>query len=144
MRILGLDYGDKTIGVAVSDSAGRMALPVETIHRKEAGKLRRSLARLEELCRQYEVEQIVVGLPLNMDDSEGERAVLCRAFGEKLARRCALPVVYEDERLSSWEAEEVLSAGGVAPKDRKKTEDQIAAALILRSYLERRQNHEQA
>ena len=143
MRILGLDYGDKTIGVAVSDSAGRMALPLETIRRKEAGKLRRSLARLEEICCQYEVEQLVVGLPINMDDSEGERAALCRAFGEKAGRRCALPVAYEDERLSSWEAEEVLSAGGVARKDRKNTEDQIAAALILRSYLERRQSHEQ-
>lgn len=142
MRILGLDYGDKTIGVAISDSAAMMALPLETISRKEANKLRRSLARIEEICRSYEVGRIVVGLPLMMDDSEGERAALCRAFGEKLARRCGLPVEYEDERLSSWEAEEILEAGGVPVKDRKKTEDQIAAALILRSYLERTHTHE--
>ena len=142
MRILGLDYGDKTIGVAISDSAAVMALPLETISRKEANKLRRSLARIEEICRSYEVGRIVVGLPLRTDDSEGERAALCRDFGEKLARRSGLPVEYEDERLSSWEAEEILEAGGVPVKDRKKTEDQIAAALILRSYLERTHTHE--
>lgn len=141
MRILALDYGDKTIGVAVSDSGGSMALPLETIRRKEANKLRRSLARIEELCRDYEVSLLLVGLPLAMDGSEGERAALCRQFGEKLARRCGLPVEFEDERLSSWEADELLAEGGVPREKRKETEDQIAAALILRSYLERRKQH---
>lgn len=141
MRILALDYGARSIGVAVSDSAGRMALPLETIRRKEENKLRRSMARIQELCLAYEAERILIGLPLNMDGSEGERARLCRAFGEKLGKRCLLPVEYEDERLSSWEADSLLAEGGVPRQKRKETEDQIAAALILRSYLERIKVH---
>ncbi len=140
MRILALDYGARTIGAAVSDSSGKLALPLETIRRKEENKLRRSLARIRELCEEYGAEMIVIGLPLNMDETEGERALLTRAFGEMVVRRTGLPVVYEDERLTSWEADSLLAEGGVARKDRKKTEDQIAAALILRSYLEKEEH----
>ncbi len=140
MRILALDYGARTIGAAVSDSSGKLALPLETIRRKEENKLRRSLARIRELCEEYGAEMIVIGLPLNMDETEGERALLTREFGEMVARRTGLPVVYEDERLTSWEADSLLAEGGVARKDRKKTEDQIAAALILRSYLEKEEH----
>ncbi len=140
MRILALDYGARSIGAAVSDSSGKLALPLETIRRKEENKLRRSLARIRELCEEYGAEMIVIGLPLNMDETEGERALLTREFGEMVARRTGLPVVYEDERLTSWEADSLLAEGGVARKDRKKTEDQIAAALILRSYLEKEEH----
>ncbi len=139
MRILALDYGARTIGAAVSDSSGKLALPLETIRRKEENKLRRSLARICELCGEYGAELVVIGLPLNMDETEGERALLTRGFGEMVARRTGLPVVYEDERLTSWEAD-LLAEGGIARKDRKKTEDQIAAALILRSYLEKEEH----
>ena len=140
MRILGLDYGARTIGVAVSDSSGKLALPLETVRRKEENKLRRSLARIQQLCAEYGAERIVIGLPLNMDDTEGERARLTRLFGDHVTRRTGLPVVYEDERLTSVEADELLAEGGVPWKDRKKTEDQIAAALILRSYLEKEEH----
>ncbi len=137
MRILGLDYGARTVGTAVSDPMGWTAQPLETICRKEEDKLRRTLARIAELCRQYDIQKIVVGLPLNMNDSEGERAVLARAFGEKVAARTGLPVVYEDERLSTLEAEEILRETGKPPKDWKKVIDQMAASLILRSYMEK-------
>ena len=137
MRILGLDYGARTIGVAVCDPLGLTAQPVETIFRRDENKLRRSLARLEELCREYEVEKLVVGLPLNMDGSEGERAKAARAFGEKLSLRTGLPVVYEDERLTTVEAEEILKEGRIVKEEWKKVIDQMAASLILRSYLER-------
>ncbi len=119
MRVLGLDYGSKTVGVAVTDPLGLTAQPLETIVRKEENKLRRTLARLEALCREYEAERIVLGLPLNMDDTEGERALMTRAFGEKLKLRTGLPVVYEDERLTTAEAEEILREAKVPPGERK-------------------------
>ncbi len=137
MRILGLDYGARTVGVAICDPLGLTAQPLETVFRKEENKLRRTLARIEEICREYGVEKIVVGLPLNMDDSEGERAALARAFGDRLASRTGLPVFYEDERLTSVEAEEVLKESRVPPRERKQVIDQIAASLILRSFLEK-------
>lgn len=137
MRILGLDYGARTVGVAICDPLGLTAQPLETVFRKEENKLRRTLARIEEICREYGAEKIVVGLPLNMDDSEGERAALARAFGDRLALRTGLPVFYEDERLTSVEAEEVLKESRVPPRERKKVIDQIAASLILRSFLEK-------
>ncbi len=143
MRLIGLDYGRRTVGVAVSDPLGLTAQPLETIVRKEEHTLRRTLARLEELCRVYEVERIVLGLPLNMDDSEGERAALTRAFGEKLVQRTGLPLSYEDERLTTLEAEEVLRAAGLPKKEWKKHLDQMAASLILRSYMEKERRHGQ-
>ncbi len=137
MRVLGLDYGSKTVGVAVTDPLGLTAQPLETIVRKEENKLRRTLARLEALCREYEAERIVLGLPLNMDDTEGERALMTRAFGEKLRLRTGLPVVYEDERLTTAEAEEILREAKVPPGERKQYLDKMAASLILRSWLEK-------
>ena len=137
MRVLGLDYGSKTVGVAVTDPLGLTAQPLETIVRKEENKLRRTLARLEELCREYEAERIIVGLPLNMDDSEGERAAKAREFGEKLKTRTGLPLEFEDERLTTVEAEEILAEAKIPPKERKKYLDKMAASLILRSWLEK-------
>ena len=137
MRVLGLDYGSKTVGVAVTDPLGLTAQPLETIVRKEENKLRRTLARLEALCREYEAERIVLGLPLNMNDTEGERAQKTRAFGEKLKLRTGLPVVYEDERLTTAEAEEILREAKVPAGERKQYLDKMAASLILRSWLEK-------
>ena len=137
MRVLGLDYGSKTVGVAVTDSLGLTAQPLETIFRKEEDKLRRTLARLQELCREYEAERIVVGLPLNMDDSEGERAKKAREFGEKLKARTGLPLEFEDERLTTLEAEEILREAKIPAGERKKYLDKMAASLILRSWLEK-------
>ncbi len=136
MRIIGLDYGSRTVGVAVTDPLGITAQPVETVVRKEENKLRKTYARIEELAAEYGAEAFVVGLPLNMNDSEGPRAALARSFGENLARRTGLPVYYQDERLTTVEAEEVLMETGVRRENRKAYVDQIAACLILNAYRE--------
>ncbi len=136
-RLLGLDYGSKTVGAAATDPLGLTVQPVETIVRKEEKKLRRTLARIEALCREMEISAVVVGLPLNMDDTEGELAQLTRQFGEAVARRTGLPVYYEDERLTTLEAGEILDETGFARKDRKEVIDQLAAVLILESFISR-------
>ena len=136
-RLLGLDYGSKTVGAAATDPLGLTVQPVETIVRKEEKKLRRTLARIEVLCSEMEISAVVVGLPLNMDDTEGERAQLARQFGEAVARRTGLPVYYEDERLTTLEAGEILDETGFARKDRKEVIDQLAAVLILESFISR-------
>lgn len=137
MRILGLDYGSVTVGVAVNDALGLTVQPVETIVRKEENKLRRTCARIEELIREYGISMLVLGLPLNMDGSEGERAEKARIFGDMLARRTGLPVVYQDERLTTVEADEILAESDVPRSERKTYIDQIAAVLILEDYLGR-------
>ena len=136
-RLLGLDYGSKTVGAAATDPLGLTVQPVETIVRKEEKKLRRTLARIEVLCSEMEISAVVVGLPLNMDDTEGERAQLAQQFGEAVARRTGLPVYYEDERLTTLEAGEILDETGFARKDRKEVIDQLAAVLILESFISR-------
>lgn len=136
MRILGLDYGSKTVGVAVSDPLLITAQGVETIERKEENKLRKTLARIEELCVEYEVEKIVLGLPKNMNNTMGDRAQISEQFREMLERRTGLPVVMWDERLTTVSAERVLQENGVRREDRKKYIDKIAAVFILQSYLD--------
>ena len=111
MRILGLDYGSKTVGVAVSDPLGLTAQKVETIWRKQENKLRRTLARIEELVAEYGVEKIVVGLPKNMNNTLGERAEKSLEFKEMLEKRTGLPVEMWDERLTTMEANRVLMEG---------------------------------
>jgi putative Holliday junction resolvase len=141
---IGLDEGTKTVGVAVSDRKGSYALPLETIVRKEDNKLRRTYARIEELVRENGAEAIVVGLPRNMDGTEGFRAAACRKFAEDVARRTGLPVTMWDERLSTVEAEESLIRGGVKRKDHKAVIDQLAASVILQDFLDennRRNKH---
>lgn len=138
MRIMGLDFGSKTVGVAISDSLLVIAQPLEIIRRKEANKLRQTLARIEELIVEYEVEEIVLGLPLNMNDTEGERVLLTREFKEKLERRTGLPVVMWDERLTTVEADNAMMEAGIRRENRKEYVDKIAAALILQSYLDNR------
>ncbi len=136
MRLLGLDYGSKTVGVAVSDPLGYTAQPLETITRKEENKLRRTLARIEELVKEYSVEKIVLGLPVNMDGSKGERAELALTFKEMLERRTGLEVIMQDERLTTVAADEILQECGM-PKDKRKTViDQVAAGLILQDFME--------
>lgn len=136
MVYIGLDEGTRTVGVAVSDRKGIYALPLETIVRKEDNKLRRTYARIEELVRENAAEAIVVGLPRNMDGTEGERAAACGKFADDVARRTGLPVTMWDERLSTVEAEEELIRGGVKRGDRKAVIDQLAASVILQDFLD--------
>ena len=136
MRIMGLDLGSKTLGVAVSDPLLNVAREVEIIRRKEENKLRHTLARIEELIVEYDVKEIVLGLPLNLDGTEGERAELSREFKDKLERRTGLPVHMWDERLTTVEAIEIMDADGIKPKDREKYVDMIAARVILEGYME--------
>ena len=136
MRIMGLDYGSKTIGVAVSDPLGLTAQGIETIHRKDENKLRKSLARIEELVREYEVETIVLGFPKNMNNTIGDRAVKSLELKDVLERRTGLPVVMWDERLTTVEANRTLRESGVRREDRGKYVDKIAAVFILQGYLD--------
>ncbi len=136
MRLLGLDYGTKTVGVAVSDLLGITAQPVETITRKSPNKLRQTLARIEALSKEYEVERIILGYPKNMNNTEGDRAQETVAFKEQIERRTGLPVILWDERLTTMESERILMAGGVRRENRKSVIDQMAATLILQSYMD--------
>ena len=136
MRILGLDFGSRTVGVAVSDGLLLTAQGVETIERKDENKLRKTAARIEELVKEYEITTIVMGLPKNMNNTEGERVEKTKAFGEMLERRTGLPVVYWDERLTTVAAEQVLMEAGVRRENRKAVIDKIAACFILQGYLD--------
>ena len=136
MRVLGLDYGSKTVGVAVSDPLGLTAQGLEIIRRKEENKLRRTLARIEELCREYEAEAIVLGLPKNMNNTLGERAEKSLEFKEMLVRRTKLPVIMWDERLTTVEANRTLMEAGVRRENRKEYVDALAAVFILQGYLD--------
>ena len=137
MRLMGLDYGSKTVGVAVSDPLGLTAQGVETVWRKQENKLRQTLARIEERISEYQVERIVLGYPKNMNNTIGERAVKSLEFKEKLEKRTGLPVVMWDERLTTAEAERTLMETGVRRENRKQYLDQMAAVLILQGYLDR-------
>lgn len=133
---MGLDYGSKTVGVAVSDPFGFTAQGVETITRKLENKLRQTLARIEELVQEYEVEKIVLGFPKHMNNDIGERAEKSLEFRDMLVRRTGLEVVMWDERLTTVEAERTLIEAKVRREDRKKYVDKIAAVFILQGYLD--------
>lgn len=133
---MGLDYGSKTVGVAISDALLLTAQGIETIERKEENKLRKTLARIEALIKEYEVEKIVLGLPLNMNDTIGERAEKTLEFKAMLERRMGLEVIMWDERLTTVEAEQILIESNVRREDRKKYIDKIAAGFILQGYLD--------
>lgn len=133
---MGLDYGTKTVGVAVSDPLGLTAQAVETITRKEENKLRKTCARIEALISEYGVEKIVLGFPKHMNNDIGERAEKSLEFRDMLHRRTGLEVVMWDERLTTAGAERVLIESGVRRENRKKHIDQIAAVLILQGYLD--------
>lgn len=136
MRIMGLDFGSKTVGVAVSDALQVTAQGVETIPRKSPGKLRQTLARIEELIVEYQVGTIVLGFPKNMNNTEGERCTKTLEFKEMLERRNGLPVLLWDERLTTVAAERTLMESGVRREARKGYVDKIAAVLILQGYLD--------
>ena len=136
MRIMGLDYGSKTVGVAISDELLITAQAVETITRKAENKLRQTYARIEELTKEYDVERIVLGYPKNMNNTLGERIERTLEFKENLERRTGLEVVLWDERLTTIEAERTLIESNVRRENRKQYIDKIAAVFILQGYLD--------
>lgn len=136
MKVMGLDYGTKTVGVALSDELFITAQGVETITRKSANKLRQTLARIEQLIEENKVGLIVLGYPKNMNNTVGDRAQATESFKEDLERRTGLAVVLWDERLTTMEAERILIEGSVRRENRKEVIDQMAAAIILQSYLD--------
>lgn len=147
MRVLGLDYGTKTVGVAVSDPLEITAAPLETIERKSAGKLRQTLARIEAIIEEYgaagqqeKIEKIVLGYPKNMNNTEGDRCEATVSFKNDLERRTGLEVVLWDERLTTVEAERILMDSGVRRENRKTYIDKMAAAVILQNYLDSKSN----
>ena len=140
MRIMGLDYGSKTVGVAVSDPLGLTAQGIEIVRRKSENKLRQTLARIEEIAKEYGVEKIVLGFPKHMNNDIGERAEKSLEFKEMLERRTGLPVVMWDERLTTVEADRTMMETGIRRENRKEYVDMIAAVFILQGYLDRRNN----
>ena len=136
MRIMGLDYGSKTVGVAISDPLCITAQGIETIERKEENKLRKTLARIEELAKEYEVDKIVLGFPKNMNNTIGDRAEKSLELKAMLERRTGLSVIMWDERLTTVEAERTLIESNVRRENRKKYVDKIAAVFILQGYLD--------
>ena len=135
-RILGLDFGSKTVGVAVSDPLFLTAQGVEIIRRKSPNKLRQTLARIEELITEYEVDRIVLGYPKNMNNTEGERCEKTQEFRQMLERRTGLPVILWDERLTTVLADQAMMEGGIRRENRKEYVDKLAAVFILQNYLD--------
>lgn len=136
MRIMGLDYGAKTVGVAISDAMLMTAQPLETVKRERSNKLRQTLARIEQLIDEYEVDKIVLGFPKKLNNEEGDRCERTKEFGDMIERRTGLEIIYWDERLTTVAADAVLDEGGVRKENRKEFIDKIAASLILQGYLD--------
>lgn len=136
MRIIGLDFGSKTVGVAVSDELGITAQGLEIVRRESESKLRKTLARIEQIISEYNCDKIVLGFPKNMNNTVGERAEKTLAFKEMLERRTGLEVVMWDERLTTVSADKTMMEAGVRRENRKKYVDQIAATFILQGYLD--------
>lgn len=136
MRILGLDFGSKTVGAAVSDELLLTAQGLEIIRRQSPNKLRQSLARIEAIIREYQVERIVLGYPKNMNNTEGERCEKTKEFAEMLKRRTGLEVILWDERLSTVAADRLMMETGIRRENRKQYVDEIAAVFILQGYLD--------
>lgn len=133
-RLLALDVGDKRIGVAVSDASGMLVKTVETVHRKN---MKVDVARIAKLVQDQEAAAVVIGLPKNMDGSEGEQAAKVRSFAKKLERETGLTVHFEDERLSTFTAIERLVERGIQTGKNRDLVDMEAAVIILQSFLER-------
>ncbi len=144
MRVMGLDFGSKTVGVALSDPLLLTAQGLEIIRRREENKLRQTLARIEALIVEYGVEELVLGLPKHMNGTEGVRAELTGEFKEKLERRTGLPVILWDERLTTVAAEKTMMDAGIRREHRGEYVDKIAATLILQGYLDRRNSERKA
>ena len=144
MRVMGLDFGSKTVGVAVTDPLGLTAQGVEIIRRKSPDKLRKTLARIEQLIDQYDVEKIVLGYPVMLDGTEGERVEKTREFASMLERRSGKEIVFQDERLTTVEACEIMDQTGIKKEDRYKYVDMIAAVVILEDYMNAKQTDHSA
>ena len=142
MRKMGLDFGSKTVGVAVSDPLLITAQGVEIVRRKSENKLRQTLARIEELIVEYEVDELVLGLPKNMNDTLGERAEKTQEFKDMLERRTGLSVQLWDERLTTVAADKAMIEAGIRREERKEHVDRIAAVFILQGYLDYLKNKE--
>ena len=136
MRILGLDFGSKTVGVAISDPLGITAQGVEIIRRQSENKLRQTLARIEEIISEYGAEKIVLGLPNNMNDTCGDRVDRTLEFKAMLERRTGLEVITWDERLTTVSADKAMMEAGIRRERRKDYVDMIAAQFILQGYLD--------
>lgn len=135
MRIMGLDFGSKTVGVAVTDPLGLTAQGLEIIRRESPNKLRKTLARIERLIEEYDVEKIILGLPVMLDGSEGERVEKTKEFAAMLSRRSGKEIIFQDERLTTVEAYEIMDEVGIKKEDRYKYVDQIAATIILEDWM---------
>lgn len=135
MRIMGLDLGSKTCGVAVTDGLGITAQGIEVIRRKEENKLRQTLARITDLVKEYDVEKIVLGYPKNMDGSVSKRCGLSEEFAAKLTARTGKEVILWDERLTTVSAHEVMMEAGLTREEREKIVDKVAAVFILEDYM---------
>ena len=133
MRVLGIDPGARRVGLALSDDEGRIASPHATLQVTSVGAVAAAIARA---AAELQVERLVMGLPLRLDGSEGEAARRVRALAAQLGERCALPIVLWDERLSTRAAERALREGGVRGPRQRALVDQVAAALLLQSYLD--------
>jgi putative Holliday junction resolvase len=133
---MGLDYGSKTVGVAISDALYLTTQSVETITRESENKLRRTLARIEELIKEYDVEKIVLGFPKNMNNTVGPRAEKTLEFKELLEKRTDIQVILWDERLSTLAVDRIMDMAQVRKQDRKKNIDNVAAAYILQAYID--------
>lgn len=140
MRIMGLDFGSKTVGVAVSDPLGLTASGIEIIRRDSPNKLRKTLARIEQLVDEYKIEKIVLGYPVMLDGSEGERVEKTKEFAAMLERRTGMNIIFQDERLTTVEAYEIMDMAGIKKVDRYKYVDQIAAKIILEDYMNQMEN----
>ncbi len=143
MRIMGLDFGSKTVGVAISDALLLTAQGIEIIRRKSPSKLRQTLARIDELKNEYEVEKIVLGFPKNMNNTEGDRCEKTQEFKEMLEKRTGLEVVLWDERLTTVAADRAMMEGSIRREDRKNYVDKLAAVFILQGYLDFLSNQRQ-
>lgn len=132
---MGLDFGSKTVGVAVSDELGLTATGIEIVRRDSPNKLRKTLARIEALINEYNVDKIVLGYPVMLDGSEGERVEKTKEFATMLHRRTNLEIIFQDERLTTVEAYEIMDLAGIKREDRYKYVDQVAAQVILEDYL---------
>lgn len=143
MRILGLDFGSKTVGVAVSDELLLTAQGLTIIRRESPGKLRRTLAQIGEIAKEYGAERIVLGYPKHMNNTEGERCQKTQEFAELLKRRTGLPVILWDERLTTVSADRLMMETGVRREKRKEFVDEIAAVFILQGYLDFLANQKQ-
>ena len=134
-RIMGLDFGGRTCGVAVTDALGITVTGVEVIRRSSPKKLRQTVSRVEALAKEYEVSKIILGLPLNLDGSTGERVEKTKEFKMLLEKRMDVPILFFDERLTTVEAYEIMNENGVDKRTQREIVDRVAAEIILQSYL---------